>query len=118
MTVTANREKQEGNEGELTITVSADAFDTALDKAFNKVVKEVSITGFREGKTPRQICENRFGVESLFQYAVDIVLPEAYSQVVEQTWIFPVDQPQVDVEEFEKGKDLVFKCEVFVKPEV
>ncbi|HLR54947.1 MAG TPA: trigger factor [Pseudogracilibacillus sp.] len=118
MTVTANWEKQEGNEGELTITVSADAFDTALDKAFNKVVKEVSLPGFRKGKIPRQIFENRFGVESLYQDAVDIVLPEAYSEAVEQTGIFPVDQPQVDVEEVEKGKDLVFKCEVVVKPEV
>src|SRR5699024_12531244 len=118
MTVTANWEKQEGNEGELTITVSADAFDTALDKACNKVVNEVYLPGYRKGKIPRQIFENRFGGESLYQDAVDIVLPEAYSEAVEQTGIFPVDQPQVDVEEVEEGNDLVFKCEVVVKPEV
>ncbi|HLQ94991.1 MAG TPA: trigger factor [Pseudogracilibacillus sp.] len=118
MAVTANWEKQEGNEGELTITVSPDQFDQALDQAFKKVVKEVSLPGFRKGKIPRQIFEQRFGVESLYQDAVDIVLPEAYSEAVEQTGIFPVDQPQVDVEEIEKGKELVFKCEVVVKPEV
>lgn len=118
MAVTANWEKQEGNEGELTITVSPDQFDQALDQAFNKVVKEVSLPGFRKGKIPRQIFEQRFGVESLYQDAVDIVLPEAYSEAVDQTGIFPVDQPQVDVEEIEKGKELVFKCEVVVKPEV
>src|SRR5699024_10164873 len=90
----------------------------ALDQAFKKVVKEVSLPGFRKGKIPRQIFEQRFGVESLYQDAVDIVLPEAYSEAVEQTGIFQVDQPQVDVEEIEKGKELVFKCEVVVKPEV
>lgn len=118
MAVTANWEKQEGNDGKLTITVSPDQFDQALDQAFKKVVKEVSLPGFRKGKIPRQIFENRFGVESLYQDAVDIVLPKAYSEAVEQTGIFPVDQPQVDIDEIEKGKDLVFICDVTVKPEV
>src|SRR5699024_6666806 len=63
------------------------------------------------------IFGNRCGVESVYQEAVDIVLREAYSEAVEQTGIFPVDQPQVDVEEVEKGKDLVCKCEVVGKPE-
>src|SRR5699024_11884377 len=74
--------------------------------------------GLRKGKIPLPIFENRFGVESLYQDAVDIILPTAYSQAIEQTDIFPVDQPQVDIEEIEKGKDLVFVCEVTVKPEV
>lgn len=118
MSITANWEKKEGNEGVLTITVSADEFGEALDQAFKKVVKDVTLPGFRKGKIPRPIFENRFGVESLYQDAVDIVLPTAYSQAVEQTEIFPVDQPQVDIEEIEKGKDLIFVCEVTVKPEV
>src|SRR5690625_740943 len=118
MAVTAHWEKQEGNEGKLTNTVSADQISEALDQAFKKVVKDVSLPGFRTGKIPRNIFENRFGVESLYQDAVDIVLPSAYSEAVEQTEIFPVDQPDVDVEEIEKGKDLVFICEVTVKPEV
>lgn len=118
MAITANWEKKEGNEGILTITVSADEFGEALDQAFKKVVKDVTLPGFRKGKIPRPIFENRFGVESLYQDAVDIILPTAYSQAIEQTDIFPVDQPQVDIEEIEKGKDLVFVCEVTVKPEV
>jgi len=118
MSVTANWEKKEGNEGILTINVSADQFDEALDKAFRKVVKDVNVPGFRKGKIPRKIFENRFGVESLYQDAIDIVLPNAYSEAVEQTEIFPVDQPKVDIDEIEKGKDLVFTCEVTVKPEV
>src|SRR5690625_1412106 len=111
-------EKQEGNEGVLTIEVSAEDFNDALDQAFKKVVKDVQIPGFRKGRIPRNIFENRFGVESLYQDAVDIVLPEVYSEAVEQTEIFPVDQPEIDIEQIEKGKDLIFVCEVTVKPEV
>ena len=118
MTVTAKWEKKEGNEGILTITVSAERFDEALDQAFKKVVKDVTLPGFRKGKVPRHIFEKRFGVEALYQDAVDIILPDAYAEAVEQTEIFPVDQPKIDIEEIEKGKDLVFVCEVTVKPEV
>lgn len=118
MTVTANWEKKEGNEGKLTITVSADQFNNALDQAFKKVVKDVNIPGFRKGKIPRPIFEQRFGVESLYQDAIDIVLQPAYSEAIDQTGIFPVSQPQVDIEEIEKGKDLVLTCDVTVKPEV
>ncbi len=118
MSVTAKWEKQEGNEGTLTITVSAERFDEALDQAFKKVVKDVSIPGFRKGRVPRKIFESRFGVEALYQDAVDFILPDAYTEAVEQTDIFPVDQPKIDIEEIEKGKDLVFVCEVTVKPEV
>ncbi len=118
MSVTASWEKKEGNEGVLTINVSVDQFDEALDQAFKKVVKDVNLPGFRKGKIPRKIFENRFGVESLYQDAIDIVLPGAYSEAVEQTEIFPVDQPKIDIDEIEKGKELVFTCEVTVKPEV
>src|SRR5699024_5201718 len=111
MSVTAKWEKQEGNEGTLTITVSADQFNSALDEAFKKVVKDVTLPGFRKGRIPRNIFENRFGVESLYQDAVDIILPNAYSEAVEQTEIFPVDQPSIDIEEIGKGEDLVFVCE-------
>src|SRR5699024_6393313 len=118
MSVTAQWEKLEGNEGKLTITVSADRFEEALDEAFKKVVKDVNIPGFRKGRVPRPIFEQRFGVESLYQDAIDIVLPSAYSEAVEQTGIFPVDQPSINIDEIERGKDLVFVCEVTVKPEV
>ena len=118
MSVTANWEKQEGNEGILTINVSADQFDQALDQAFKKVVKDVSLPGFRKGRIPRPIFEKRFGVESLYQDAVDIVLPDAYREAIDITGIFPVDQPNIDIEEIEKGKELIFTCEVTVKPEV
>ncbi|SFB39413.1 trigger factor [Lentibacillus halodurans] len=116
--MSAKWEKQEGNQGVLTIEVSADEFDKALDQAFKKVVKDVQIPGFRKGKVPRKIFEKRFGVESLYQDAVDIVLPDAYVNAVEETGIEPIEQPDVDIEEIEKGKDLIFKATVNVKPEV
>ncbi|GAE92661.1 cell division trigger factor [Gracilibacillus boraciitolerans JCM 21714] len=117
--MTAKWEKQEGNVGILTVEVDADKFNSALDQAFKKVVKQVQVPGFRKGKIPRGgMFEKRFGVESLYQDAVDIVLPGEYTAAVEETGIEPVDQPEVDVEQIEKGKNLIFTAKVTVKPEV
>lgn len=111
-------EKQEGNEGVLTVTVPAKEVDGALNEAFKKVSKDVSIPGFRKGKVPRQMFEKRFGVESLYQDALDILLPKAYTEAVNEADINPVDQPEVDIEQMEKGKDLIFTAKVIVEPEV
>ncbi|MEF2292720.1 trigger factor [Virgibacillus dokdonensis] len=111
-------EKQERNEGVLTFEVSAEEFDKALDQAFNKVKKDVQIPGFRKGKIPRGLFEKRFGVEALYQDAVDIVLPSAYMQAVAEAEIEPVDQPDIDIESIDKGEPLVFTAKVTVKPEV
>mgnify|MGYP001943700976 CR=1 FL=1 len=114
----AKWEKQEGNEGVLTIEVDADKFNDALDQAFKKVVKDIQVPGFRKGKMPRGLFEKRFGVESLYQDAVDIILPTAYMEAVDETGIEPVDQPEIDIEQIEKGKNLIFTAKVTVKPEV
>lgn len=116
--MTAKWEKQEGNEGLLTVEVSAEQFNEALDEAFKKVVKDVQLPGFRKGRIPRGMFEQRFGVESLYQDAVDIVLPEAYSNAVDEAGIEPVDQPEIDITQIEKGKALHFTAKVTVKPEV
>lgn len=116
--MTQKWEKQEGNEGILTVTVPAKEVDGALDEAFKKVSKEVSMPGFRKGKVPRQMFEKRFGVESLYQDALDILLPKAYTEAVQEADINPVDQPEVDVEQMEKGQDLIFSAKVTVEPEV
>lgn len=118
MSQTQTWEKKEGNVGTLTITVPAEEFDSALDQAFNKVKKDIQVPGFRKGKIPRQMFDKRFGVEALYQDALDIILPTAYGKAVEETGIKPVDQPQVDVKEIEQGKDLVLTAEVTVEPEV
>ncbi|MFC0212641.1 trigger factor [Paenibacillus chartarius] len=114
----ATWEKIEKNVGVLEVEVDEAQVASALDKAFKKVVARVNVPGFRKGKVPRQMFERRFGVESLYQDAIDIILPEAYVQAVEEAGIEPVDRPEVDIEQFAKGQPMKFKAKVVVKPEV
>lgn len=116
--MTANWEKIEKNLGVLTVEVAADRVDAALDKAFKKVVAKVSVPGFRKGKVPRAMFEKRFGAESLYQDALDILLPEAYMEAVAEAGIIPVDRPEIDIQQVGKGQELKFTAKVIVKPEV
>lgn len=116
--MSAKWEKLEGNQGKLTVEVDAETFNKALNQAFQKVQKQVNIPGFRKGRVPRPIFEQRFGVESLYQDALDIVLPDAYVGAIEETGIEPVAQPEIDIEQIGKGQTLIFTAEVTVKPEV
>lgn len=116
--MTVKWEKLEGNEGVLTVEVEVEKVDAALDQAFKKVVKQVNVPGFRKGRVPRPLFERQFGVEALYQDALDILLPEAYTNAVEEAEIEPVDQPEIDIETMEKGSELVFTAKVTVKPEV
>jgi trigger factor len=81
--MSAKFEKLEGNQGVLTIEVSAETVSESLDSAYKKVVKQINVPGFRKGKMPRPLFEQRFGVESLYQDAIDLMLPEAYASAVE-----------------------------------
>lgn len=81
-------------------------------------MKNIALPGFRKGKVPRVLFEKRFGVEALYQDALDILLPEAYAKAVEEAGIEPVSMPEIDIEQMEKGKSLIFKAKVTVKPEV
>lgn len=116
--MSAKLEKLEKNQAVLTIEVDAEKVNEGLDAAFKKVVTKVNVPGFRKGKMPRQMFEKRFGVESLYQDAIDILLPEAYANAIVETGIEPVDRPEIDVEQIEKGKSMIFKATVTVKPEV
>ncbi|HFO2199698.1 TPA: trigger factor [Staphylococcus aureus] len=116
--MTATWEKKEGNEGLLTVTVPAEKVNKALDQAFKKVVKQINVPGFRKGKVPRPIFEQRFGVEALYQDAIDILLPDAYGEAIDETDIKPVAQTEVSVTQIEKGKDFIFEATVTVEPEV
>lgn len=111
-------EKQEGNEGVLTFEVSAEEFKKAIDEAFKKVVKNINEPGFRKGKMPRQMFNKKYGEEALYQDAIDIVLPEAYTKALDESGIDPVDRPEIDIESIEKGEPVVFTAKVTVKPEV
>lgn len=116
--MSAKWEKTEANRGVLTVEVDAETVKKGLDAAFKKVVKKVNVPGFRKGKVPRSIFEQRFGVEALYQDALDIILPDAYANAVEEAGIEPVDRPEIDIEQMEKDKSLIFKATVTVKPEV
>ena len=108
-------EKQEGNTGTLTVEVPAEEVKAGLDKAFKKVVKQVQAPGFRKGKMPRQMFEKMYGVEALYNDALDFILPEAYANAVEEAGIEPIDRPEIDIEQMEKGKTLIFKAIVTVE---
>lgn len=111
-------EKQEGNKGTLTVEVPAEEVNAGLDQAFKKVVKQVQAPGFRKGKMPRKMFEKMYGVEALYNDALDFILPEAYANAVEEADIEPIDRPEIDIEQMEQGKALIFKAIVTLKPEV
>src|SRR5699024_12655196 len=116
--MTATWEKKEGNEGVLSVTVPAEKVDKAIDQAFKKVVKQINVPGYRKGKVPRQIFEQRLGVEALYQDAVDILLPEAYGEAIDETGIKPDDKPEINVTSIVKITDMTFEANVIVKNEV
>ncbi|PUB12331.1 trigger factor [Paenisporosarcina sp. OV554] len=111
-------EKQEGNTGVLTVEVEEVKVKDGLDKAFKKVVKEINVPGFRKGKMPRKMFEQRFGTESLYQDALDFILPDAYAAAVDEAGIDPVDRPEIDIVKMEQGENLIFTATVTVRPEV
>lgn len=114
----ATWEKIDKNIVSIDVEVDADKVASALDQAFKKVSAKVNVPGFRKGKVPRGIFESRFGVESLYQDAIDILLPEAYTAAVRENEIEPVDRPEIDVTQFAKGQTFKFVAKVTVKPEV
>ena len=112
-------EKEEGtNNGKLTFEIEPAKIKEGLDVAFNRVKKSLNVPGFRKGKVPRQIFNKMFGEESLYQDALNAVLPEAYTNAVKESDIKPVDQPEIDVESMEKDSAWVLTAKVTVEPEV
>ncbi|MER2048054.1 MAG: trigger factor [Solibacillus sp.] len=111
-------EKQEGNQGLLTVTVAATEVDKALDQAFKKVVKQINVPGFRKGKMPRNVFEKMYGVEALYQDALEIVINSSYPVALDEAGIEPVDYPEIaGTENFAKGTDFTYTATVTVKPE-
>ncbi|OAT82225.1 trigger factor [Desulfotomaculum copahuensis] len=113
----ANAERIEKNTVLLEVEVGAEQFSKAMDQAYKKLVKKVSVPGFRPGKAPRVILERHIGKQALVDEAVEIVVPEAYYKAVEDTGIEPVAQPELELVQVEEGKPVVFKAKVVVKPE-
>ena len=101
----------------LTVEVSAEEFDLYLDQAFNKVVKEVKVDGFRPGKMPKSMFISRFGYEALYEEAVNFALNDSYSKAVAEANVNPISDPQLaDLSEPEKGKGLTYSVSFDVWP--
>lgn len=118
MLVKATLEKQEKNKVTLAVEVPSEEFEKAVDAAFRKMAPHITIPGFRKGKAPRKLIEARYGKEIFYEEAVEILIPQAYSEAVEQTGIEPIDQPNIEIVTMEDGKPFVFKAQVEVMPEV
>ena len=116
--MSAKWEKTGKTTGELTFEISQDQVKKALDQAFKRVKKNLRVPGFRKGHVSRIIFDQYYGEEALYEDALNIVLPEAYSAAVKETGIDPVGQPQIVPESMDAGKDWVMKATVSVKPEV
>ena len=112
-------EKLEGSKVKLTIEVSAEQFEAATQKAYQKAGKRFNVPGFRKGKAPRKVIENMYGPLAFFDDAFDIVYPEAYQAAIAEQGVEPVDRPDVSIETLPDGENpLVFSLVVAVKPEV
>lgn len=116
--MSAKWEKKGTNDGELTFEISVNKVKEGLDQAFNKNKKNITVPGFRKGKVSRQVFNEMYGEEALYQDALNILLPEAYSEAIKETGIEPVAQPEVNIDSLEKDQPWVLKANVTVKPDV
>ena len=114
----AKMEKIETNVVKIEIKVEAEKFDAALKKAYNKNKMHFNVQGFRKGKVPMAMVKKFYGIEVLYDDAVNFVIDESYPKALEENDIKPVDYPKVDIVEIGEGKDLVYTAEVTTYPEV
>lgn len=111
-------ENLEKNMAKLTIEVSAEELEKALQSAYLKQKKNISIPGFRKGKVPRTMIEKMYGAGVFYEDAANALIPQAYSQAAEESKLDIVSRPEIHVEQIEKGKPFIFTAEVAVKPDV
>lgn len=111
-------EKLEKNMAKLTVEVPADQFEKALTAAFNKNKNRFNIPGFRKGKAPQAMVEKMYGVEVLYEDAINEALDATYGDAVKESELEVVSRPEIDVVQVEKGKAMIYTATVAVKPEV
>lgn len=109
---------KENNRACFNIEITEKEFEKAIQKAYLKNRNKFNIPGFRKGKAPRKIIELNYGEGIFYEDALNIILPQAYEEAVESLELEPVDSPEVDIEQLEKGKPVILKIEVTIKPEV
>ena len=111
-------EKMEKNMAKLTIEVSAEDLDKAMQNAYQKAKGRISIPGFRKGKAPRKMIQQMYGKGVFLEDAANALIPEHYSKALAECDLEIVSQPKIDVTQVEPGKPFIFTAEVATKPEV
>ncbi|WP_276929098.1 trigger factor [Herbinix luporum] len=111
-------EKLEKNMAKLTIEASAEEFDKAIQKAYQKNKNKINIQGFRKGKAPLALIEKMYGPSIFYEDAANEIIPEAYEKAALESGLEIVSRPEIDVVQIEKGKSFIFTAEVAIKPEV
>ncbi len=111
-------EKLEMNMAKLTIEVSAEEFDAAIEQAYQKDKKKISLPGFRKGKAPRKMIEKMYGTGVFYEDAANIVIPKAYSEAAKECGEEIVSQPEISVTQIGAGQPFIFTAEVALKPAV
>ena len=106
----------ENNIAKFEFNVSYDEFKKATDAVYKRNKKRYRIDGFRPGHVPRRVLEKMYGPEIFYDDAIQIVFPEPYEKAVEELGLEVIDQPSVDLDDIEEGKDITFKVEVETKP--
>lgn len=110
--------KGEGNKGTIKFEVPVDVYEKGIDAAFNDVKKQITVPGFRKGKMPKQVFFQMYGEESLYQDALNVVLPDVFADAVAEAGVTTVGQPKIDVESMNKGEAWVLTAEVELAPEI
>jgi trigger factor len=105
------------NTNEVVVKIEGQAWKDAIDKAFNKKVKEITVPGFRKGKVPRAIYDKKYGKESLYLPASDYVIEEAYKKMLDESKLVPVVMPKADIKDVNDDK-IEFVFTVITKPAV
>lgn len=111
-------EKLEKNMAKLTVEVSAEDFEKAVEKVYQKQKKQISIPGFRKGKVPRMMVEKMYGKEVFYEDAANDLIPDAYDRAVDECEEDIVSSPKIEVTQIEAGRPFVFTATVALKPEV
>ena len=111
-------ENLEKNMAKLTIEVSAEEFEKACEKAYQKNKNKINVQGFRKGKASRSVIEKMYGAAIFYEDAANELIPDAYAEAAKESGLDIVSRPELDVIQIEKGKSFIFTAEVAVKPEV